>query len=96
MRISVEEGDPGHKTYLEAMAECSKILIFFNGKRMDHCVSADEGSGEIVRACFDENGVYVVDLATMTVKTETLRGTVRIVRVHPTPASAHLWARSRK
>lgn len=48
MRISVDERDPGYRTYCEWGGRLSGAKVFLNGVEMQRCVTADEELGEVL------------------------------------------------
>lgn len=61
MRVSVNKNDPGF------VADPYNYTVFLNNRRIDHCQTADEETGEVTVA---------LDYS----RCETLFGSVRIVR----------------
>jgi len=71
MRLAADPFDPA---YNQVAKGCK---IFVNGVEMQHLLSADEEAGEVERVKFDTAGNVVID-AYGSVRSETIRGTIRI------------------
>ena len=86
MRISTEKSDPGWQRLMEFHAKGQKVAVFLNGLRLDIAtiITADDGSGEVVRFARDAKGRVRSDPYQYDRRlTETLHGRVRIEIVHP-------------
>lgn len=46
-RISVEKDDPGYRNYCIANGDCMIGVVYLNGEKMKHCVTADESIGMV-------------------------------------------------
>lgn len=61
MRISANPGDPGHKTYSDAMKRDRVITVTLNGEAISDVVTADEDQGFVVQFERDGDGKPLID-----------------------------------
>jgi len=75
MRYATDRSDPGYANYRRAMP----CRVYLDGVEIKHCFMADEEAGEIHAGCQDAAGKLFLDPVLGKVKTQTLRGHVRVV-----------------
>jgi hypothetical protein len=75
MRVSVDENDPGYG------ALALRAKVFLDGAQIDHCVTADDATGECVVYVLGDDGAPKMTGPQCGAKplTEVRRGEVKIV-----------------
>jgi hypothetical protein len=59
-----------------------RFIVWLDGVRQDYVISADEAAGCVERYVRDSVGNLVLDATSFSTKKETVRGKVRISRLH--------------
>lgn len=77
MRLSTEEGDPGHCAWCELRATEHHVVVLLDGAAVDRCVTADEELGVVTVCVVDRDGRPTI--AEDEFVYDTLSGAVRIV-----------------
>ena len=81
MRVSTDPKSPFHAPIRDALSDGATLIVFLDGKRINDVLTADEGSGEVVRMARGEHGsVRLAPENPGELLRETLRGRVKIVR----------------
>lgn len=79
MRLSAEQHDPGHGPLMRLWEKNRVPEVLLDGNPIQHCKTADEELGYVVRYQRDELGDYRLDPEKREVLTEQLFGHVQIV-----------------
>lgn len=80
MRASIIQSDPG---YIGA-ENVGRYRATLNGQPVERVITADEEAGFIERYCY-RDGRPVIDEQHASIKTEIVRGEVRIIDTRATP-----------
>lgn len=78
LRLSAEQGDPGHPAYIEFLSLGKVGKVFLNGIEHTRVVTADEGRNFIVQHKTDTSGQPYLNADRTAPEMETLTGDVRI------------------
>lgn len=63
MRVSVEKSDPGYRP------DARLFTAYLNGEKLEHCITADDETGEAVIHYKDESGNFAHDGVTFLQRT---------------------------
>lgn len=74
MRISSNIDDPGYDAWMDNAGRV--IRIFVNGDELQHCITADEEEGYVIRHARDEEGYFILDGDY--IRSEIIHGDVQI------------------
>lgn len=55
-RISILPGDPGYSHMQELRKAGETPRVYLDGKRVEHCITADESRGFVIRTACDAQG----------------------------------------
>ena len=74
MRVSIDKNDIGY------IPDAFFYTVFFDGKKLDHCVMADDVSGECIIHVTDDKGKLVLDWLKRNIKRKSIFGKVEILK----------------
>ena len=79
MRVFSDKGDPGFALYCSLAGKGKKIEAYLDGDKVEHCITADDELGLVVRCVLDETGTIQIDPNNLNeLWTETVEGDVLI------------------
>lgn len=78
IRVSIRKDDPGERTFAEIWADGKKGVVYLDGVRQKHAITADEREGMVVRLMTDDRGRVLVNPVEGRALEETVFGDVEI------------------